>query len=881
MAQSYQVDIVTKVTNISSVARLEKALKNLASDQDKVDKAARRAAAGQQKFGRAAASAGSSAKGAAGGVKSLGAAFAVASAKITAIVGTIKAFTSAMGAAFERDAAEQRLRNITSSAGEYNAAIAAASQLSAKFGQTQTETTKALGDTYSRLSGLGYGLKEVTEIYDGFNTIALQSGVAAEDAAGAFFQLSQALGSGTLQGDELRSILERMPQLTQALAEQMNVSAATIKTLGSEGKITGDVIYKALSNAAAAGGSLEGKLNQQQLAFMALSRAANEFFVVIGRALSPAVIAIAEKFGQYMNYVGQVFQYLATTHGPAVSAAFQKINDALTEAFGSDWLQQFTTFLQNVALKAVEMLVGAFTKVANEIAFVIKKAKELSQNPVFKALAAGWGGVAKALGLNNDKLNEFTEGQKAATAATAATVQQYSKLPEQQKRSADLKKEEAAATKALAAAEREYQAALGSEQGDIDRKLQVTQAVLAAERQINDAKLQQANSDLQAATNAAERESAIKRIYKITVENAKLEYEATVASAMAEQRKVEAAERHAKVLATQIQAEVALQRSKKIYNEAQNQALASAQKLVDETQKNLDAQTKITSAVLAGAKATRDKEIEAAKVTMQMQLQTSQQNQTNAAIQQGAAAMGQLADNAQRAASAAKGIGGGSGGGGMGWGMGSSGSFSSPHTIGTADKFILDERGNIIRNPNYAQDIEKSSAEKRLKMLNEKSKKAYLFDMQMQGSDYQAMAASAARFGGQIGPEGSQLYQEYERWYGGRTRGMGYQSHYYADGGYVTGPTQAVVGEGGEPEYIIPASKMDSAMQRYGTGMRGSSVIPDNANVSINYSGSTVDMGGTSYINKGDVNGIVSQAVNATLTTLKKSPRARLEAGMR
>ena len=104
---------------------------------------------------------------------------------------------------------------------------------------------------------------------------------------------------------------------------------------------------------------------------------------------------------------------------------------------------------------------------------------------------------------------------------------------------------------------------------------------------------------------------------------------------------------------------------------------------------------------------------------------------------------------------------------------------------------------------------------------------------------------------------------------------------YYADGGYVTGPQQAVVGEGGEPEYIIPASKMDSAMQRYGSGMRGSSVIPDSANVSVNYSGSTVDMGGASYINKGDVNGIVSQAVNQTLSTLAKSPRARLGAGLR
>lgn len=48
----------------------------------------------------------------------------------------------------------------------------------------------------------------------------------------------------------------------------------------------------------------------------------------------------------------------------------------------------------------------------------------------------------------------------------------------------------------------------------------------------------------------------------------------------------------------------------------------------------------------------------------------------------------------------------------------------------------------------------------------------------------------------------------------------------FAEGGFVTGPTSAVVGEGGEPEYIIPASKMRSAMSRYAAGARGSAVIP-------------------------------------------------------
>ena len=47
-----------------------------------------------------------------------------------------------------------------------------------------------------------------------------------------------------------------------------------------------------------------------------------------------------------------------------------------------------------------------------------------------------------------------------------------------------------------------------------------------------------------------------------------------------------------------------------------------------------------------------------------------------------------------------------------------------------------------------------------------------------------------------------------------------------AEGGYVTGPTNALIGEGGEPEYVIPESKMRESMGRYSRGSRGSSVIP-------------------------------------------------------
>ena len=51
----------------------------------------------------------------------------------------------------------------------------------------------------------------------------------------------------------------------------------------------------------------------------------------------------------------------------------------------------------------------------------------------------------------------------------------------------------------------------------------------------------------------------------------------------------------------------------------------------------------------------------------------------------------------------------------------------------------------------------------------------------------------------------------------------------FAEGGYVTRPTRAVIGEGGEPEYVIPASKMNESMARYSGGNRGNEVVPNNA----------------------------------------------------
>jgi len=61
---------------------------------------------------------------------------------------------------------------------------------------------------------------------------------------------------------------------------------------------------------------------------------------------------------------------------------------------------------------------------------------------------------------------------------------------------------------------------------------------------------------------------------------------------------------------------------------------------------------------------------------------------------------------------------------------------------------------------------------------------------------------------------------------GALSSGKMFPTGIFAEGGFVDRPTNALIGEAGEPEYVIPASKMRGAMNRYAAGARGSAVIP-------------------------------------------------------
>lgn len=91
---------------------------------------------------------------------------------------------------------------------------------------------------------------EIIAFAEQVNKQFVLSGTEAAAASGAMTQLTQALGSGVLRGDELNSIFEAAPTLIHAVAKEMGVGVGQIRELASEGKITANIVKNAMLNAA-------------------------------------------------------------------------------------------------------------------------------------------------------------------------------------------------------------------------------------------------------------------------------------------------------------------------------------------------------------------------------------------------------------------------------------------------------------------------------------------------------------------------------------------------------------------------------------------------------------------------------------------------------
>jgi tape measure domain-containing protein len=135
------------------------------------------------------------------------------------------------------------------------------------------------------------------------------AGASTQEAANAELQLSQALGSGVLRGDELNSIFEQAPNLIQNIADYLDVPIGKIREMAADGELSADVVKAAIFSAA---DDINSKFNEMPMTW------------------------------------GQMWQSMQNTALIAFQSVLQRLNDLANS-------EAFQTFVQN-AVEAMATL---------------------------------------------------------------------------------------------------------------------------------------------------------------------------------------------------------------------------------------------------------------------------------------------------------------------------------------------------------------------------------------------------------------------------------------------------------------------------------------------------------------------------------------------
>jgi tape measure domain-containing protein len=275
---------------------------------------------------------------------------------------------------------------------------------------------------------LGINSAEAASVTETVAKAISASGISASEASGPLLQLGQALQSGRLQGDELRSILEGLPPVSNALARSLGVPIGALRELGAAGVISSRDVIRALQEAkdtidrdfantqATIGQSFTVFTNSLAEAIdkldnaTGISRRVAESLISIAQSLESTGQTIDEfslaigritnnliEFGKYVLIIASIipaFRLLRVAIGGVVSTV-RNLGQAFSAMFSAarGGLQSFLNYFKNVG-KELKNIEGVGKKVESVSRTIFpEKVVDLVKDNLGK-IAIGLGAVA-------------------------------------------------------------------------------------------------------------------------------------------------------------------------------------------------------------------------------------------------------------------------------------------------------------------------------------------------------------------------------------------------------------------------------------------------------------------------------------------------------
>lgn len=267
----------------------------------------------------------------------------------------------------------------------------------------------------------------------------VSTGASTQEASSAMRQITQALGKGIVNGDELNSIMENSPQIARMLAKHLDVSVGELKQLGKEGKISGQALYDTvLENADAI---------EKQFATMPVTadRAWNSIKNTVGVRSAEASTALSVNLGKALTAISSsgmtdTFGEMLAGFVPLANAATKlattfvnQLAPAVNKAFSVQQVEQFLAPLTNlISLNSQNVnLLSSLVDMLNTVGVVGATAFSLmvatndrfaSRIPFIGRALVGVKGMLIKLG------SRFTDVFGAAVSASSAVIDKLASM---------------------------------------------------------------------------------------------------------------------------------------------------------------------------------------------------------------------------------------------------------------------------------------------------------------------------------------------------------------------------------------------------------------------------------------------------------------------
>lgn len=203
----------------------------------------------------------------------------------------------------------RRIRSVSVGSVELQQNLEAIRRVSKETGSAIEVNAQVFARLTIATRSLGLDSERTLKIVKTLQQSLIVGGATAQERRAAITQLSQALASGRLQGDELRSILESAPLLAENLSKQLGITTGELRELGAAGELTADKLVFALEGAA---GDIDEAFKLLGPSFDQSVARLNNSLVELGRSFQPfienlgtAVERVAELLGLVGKLVGQ------------------------------------------------------------------------------------------------------------------------------------------------------------------------------------------------------------------------------------------------------------------------------------------------------------------------------------------------------------------------------------------------------------------------------------------------------------------------------------------------------------------------------------------------------------------------------------------------